>query len=74
MKICEFLGWEFMSLSHKYKETVRKFFFLTQLHFKAELYIYIYVVVFAKHPSELYWNILMPFYNHFHNILRLLMF
>ena len=55
MKICYFGGKEFMSLSQKYEERVRKFFFLTQHYFKAELHRYIYIVIFGKHLSEFYW-------------------
>ena len=42
MKICQFCGRGFMSLSQKYEETVRKFSFLTRHHFKAELYRYLW--------------------------------
>ena len=54
-------GWcrEFMSPSQKYEERVSKFSFLAGHHFKAELYRYIYIVIFGKHLSELYWIILM---------------
>ena len=31
-------------------------------HFKAELFRYIYVVIFGKHLSELYWIVLMSLY------------
>ena len=58
MKICQFWAREFMSLSQKYEETVRKFSFFA---FKAELYRYIYIVTFGKHLSELYWIVLMCF-------------
>ena len=50
-----------MSLSQKYDERVRKFSFLKQHHFKAELYRYISIVIFGKHLSELYWVVLMCF-------------
>ena len=71
MNACQFWGREFMLLSHKYEERARKFFFLARHHFKAELYRYIYIAIFGKHLSELYWIALMHFYHHFHNILRL---
>ena len=61
MKISQFWGREFMSLSQKYDERVRKFSFLKQHHFKAELYRYISIVIFGKHLSELYWVVLMCF-------------
>ena len=48
-----------MSLSQKYEERVRKFPFLPRHHFKAELYRYIYIVIFGKHLPELYWIVLM---------------
>ena len=50
-----------MSLSQKYEERVRKFFFLARNHFKAELYRYIYIVIFCRHLSEIYWIVLMYF-------------
>ena len=39
-----------MSLSQKYEERV-----------KAELHRYIYIAIFGKHLSELYWIVLMCF-------------
>ena len=42
-----------MSLSQKYEERVRKFPFLAQHHFKAELYSYIYIAIFGKHLTQL---------------------
>ena len=54
MKICQFWGSEFMSLSQK---------FLARHHFKAELYRYIYIAIFGKHLSALYRILLMCFYN-----------
>ena len=42
-----------MSLSQKYEERVRKFFFLAQRYFKSELHRCIYIVVFGKQLSEL---------------------
>ena len=42
MKICQYLGREFMSLSQKYEERVRIFSFLVRHDFKAELYCCIY--------------------------------
>ena len=60
MKICQFWGREFMSMSQKYEKRVLNFSFLVQLHFKAELY-YICIIVFGKHLSELYWIVLMCF-------------
>ena len=50
-----------MSLSQKYEERVRKFSFVARHHFKAELYRYIYTVIFGKRLSELYWIVLMCF-------------
>ena len=49
MKTWQFWGGEFMSLSQKYEERVRKFSFLALYHFKTELQCFIYVVVFGKH-------------------------
>ena len=43
-----------MSLSQKYEERGRKFFFFARHHFKAELYRYMYLVIFNKHLSQLY--------------------
>ena len=43
-----------MLLSEKYEQRVR-------LYFKAELYRFIYIVIFDKHLSELYWIILNCF-------------
>ena len=60
-----------MSLSQKYEERVRKFSFLARHHFRAELGRYIYIIIFDKHLSELYWFLLMCFYNHGNNIVRL---
>ena len=59
-----------MSLSHKYKDSVRKFFFIFPHLFEEELYIYIFIyiyiyiyiyvfIVFGKHLSELYLILLM---------------
>ena len=50
-----------MSLSQKYEERVPKFSFLARHHLKAELYRYIYTVIFGKHLSELYWIALIYF-------------
>ena len=50
-----------MSLSQKYEERVRKFFFLARHHFKADLDGYMCIVIFGKHLSELYWIVLMYF-------------
>ena len=61
MKTWQFWGGEFMSSSQKYEERVQKFSFLALYHFKTELQCFIYVVVFGKHLSELYWIILMCF-------------
>ena len=61
MKICQFWGREFMSSSQKYGERVPKFSFLERHHFKAELDRYIYIPIFGKHLSELYWIVLMCF-------------
>ena len=49
MKISQFWDNGFMSLSQKYEERVRKFSFLIQHHFKAELYRYIYIIIFGEH-------------------------
>ena len=51
-----------MLLSQKYKDRVRKFFFLIQHYFQSELCYYIYIVIFDKHLLELYWIVLMCFY------------
>ena len=48
-----------MPLSQKYEDTVRKFSFLARCHFNAESYCCIYIVIFGKHLSELYWIVLM---------------
>ena len=61
MKICQFWGRELMSLSQKYEERARNFFFLVRSRFKGELYRYIYNVILGKHLSELYWIVLMCF-------------
>ena len=50
-----------MSLIPDNEGRVRKNSFLAQHVFKAELYRYIYIVIFGKHLSELYWIILMCF-------------
>ena len=39
MKICQFWGWEFMSLSPKHLERIQKFSFFQRHHFKAELIV-----------------------------------
>ena len=49
MKICQFWGTEFVSLNQKYEER------------EAELYCYIYIVIFGKDLLELYWIVLMCF-------------
>ena len=61
MKICQFCGTEFMSLNQKYEESGRKFSFFSRHDFKAELYRYIYIVIFEKNLLELYWIVLMCF-------------
>ena len=48
MKICQFWGREFMSLNQKHEERVGKFSFLARHRFKAELYRYIYIVIFGS--------------------------
>ena len=53
MKLFQIWGREFMSLSQEYKVRVRKFSFLAWHHFKAELYRYIFIVIFGKHLSQL---------------------
>ena len=50
-----------MCLSQNYEKIVRKFSFLARHRFKAELYRYIYTIVFGKHLSELCWIVLMCF-------------
>ena len=55
VNFCQFWCWEFMSLSQKCEEREWKFSFLAQHHFKAELYCYVYVVIFGKYLPELYW-------------------
>ena len=50
-----------MSLSHKYKESVRKFSFIFPHLFEEELYLY-YIsifIIFGKHLSEIYLILLM---------------
>ena len=59
MKMCQLLGMEFISLSQKFEERVRKFSFLARHHFTAELYRHIYIVISGTHLSELYWIVLM---------------
>ena len=44
---------EFMSLSQKHEEKARKFFFFARHRFKAELYCYIYIVIFGKQLSKI---------------------
>ena len=61
MNICRFWGRQFVCLSQKYEKIVWKFSFLAQQHFKAELYRYIYTIIFGKHLSELCWIVLMCF-------------
>ena len=61
MKICQFWGRELMPLSQKYEEGVREFSFLSQHHFKAESYRYIYIVNFGKHLLQLYRIVLSCF-------------
>ena len=53
-----------MPLSQKYQERVRAFSFLARHHFNAELCHYIYIIIFGKHLSELYWIVLMCFLIH----------
>ena len=60
MEFCQFWGREYMSLSQKYEERVRKFSFLARRHFK-ELHRYIHIFIFGKHLSELYGIVLMCF-------------
>ena len=48
MDICQFWETKFMSLIQKYEERVPTFSFLTRHHFKAELYRFIYLVIFSK--------------------------
>ena len=43
-----------MSLSQKYEEKVGKTSFLTRHHFKAELYCYIYILIFGQKYTGLY--------------------
>ena len=49
MKICQFWGKKFISSSQKYEERVRKFFFFARNHLKAELYRYIFIIIFGKY-------------------------
>ena len=44
-----------MSLSQKYEERLRKFFFLARHRSKADLYRHIHIVIFGKHLSQLHW-------------------
>ena len=37
----------------------RHFLFLVQHHAKVELYCFIYIIIFGKHLSELYWIVLI---------------
>ena len=53
MKIFQFWDKGLTSLSQKYTEKVRKCSFLARRHFKAELYHYIYIVIFGQHFSGL---------------------
>ena len=53
LRIYQFWGREFILLSQKYEEKVRKAFFLVRHHFKAELHRDIYIVMFGKHLSEI---------------------
>ena len=48
-----------MSLSQKYEERVWKFFILARHLFKAKLYRYIYIVIFGKHLTGLYWIVIV---------------
>ena len=48
-----------MSMSQKYEGGVRKSSLLARHLFKAELYPYIYIVIFGKHLVELFWSVLM---------------
>ena len=48
-------------IESKNEERVRKFSFLARNHFKEELYRCIYLVIFGKNLSELYWIVLMCF-------------
>ena len=61
MKNCQFRGRIFISLNHKCEKRERIFSFLARHHFKEELYGYTYIVIFGKHPSELYWSVLICF-------------
>ena len=61
INICQFWGRELMSLSQMYEERILKFSFFARDHFKAELYGYIYIVIFGKYLSELCWIVLMCF-------------
>ena len=51
IKICQFRGREFMSLSQKYEERLRKFFFLARHCSKADLCRHIHIGIFGKHLS-----------------------
>ena len=63
MKICQFWGMESMSLNYVFEscQRVPKLSFLARHHFKEDLYRYIYIAIFGKHLSELYWIVLMRF-------------
>ena len=50
-----------MSMSQKFNEGVQIFSFFAHYFLKTELYRYIYIVIFGKHISELYWVVLMRF-------------
>ena len=62
MKICQFWGAE--NSCHwvrSMKIEYRKFPFSRMTYFKTELYRYVYIIIFGKHLSELFWIVLMYF-------------
>ena len=50
-----------MSFSQRYEERAGTFSCLAQHHFKAELYRYVYTVIFGKNLSKCYWIVLLFF-------------
>ena len=50
-----------MSFSQRYEERAGTFSSLAQHHFKAELYRYVYTVIFGKNLSKCYWIVLLFF-------------
>ena len=50
-----------MLLSPKFEERVPKISFFAHDQLTAKLYCYIYITIFGKYRSELYWIVLMYF-------------